>query len=106
MRAAAGAEVKVVGVTLSRSGFLGSSMDIQLSLLPLRPGLAIEMPVWMPGWADVESHWCVVKSKGTAQMGGKTVEAWVREEWNADRSKKISTLDVIKIAPFMECQGV
>ena len=34
------------------------------------------------------------------------MEAWVTEEWNADRSRKLSTLNVIKIAPFMEWQEV
>lgn len=97
---------KGVDVTLTRPGFLGSSMDIQLALLPLRPGLVIEMPVWAPGAPDVESRWYVVASKGTAKMGGKTVEAWVTEEWSADRSRKLSTLNVITIAPFMEWQEV
>jgi hypothetical protein len=104
IRPSADAAVQPVDVTLSRPGFLGSSMDIQLALLPLRPGLTIELPVWMPGMTDAESRWYVVVSQGTAKMGGKTVDAWVTEEWNADRSRKLSTMNVIKSAPFMEWQ--
>ena len=100
------AQATPVDVTLSRKGFLGTAMDIPLALLPLKEGMEIELPVYFAGAPDVESRWYIVKSKGTAQMGGKTVDAWVTEEWNADRTKMFSVMNVIKIAPFMEWQEV